>query len=393
VLILIIVVAVPSTTYYALQTTSNQSKDTPYFGVSFGGNTTEQAQVLIDRVKNFTNLFVVQAGATQHNETFLTEVCDLAVASGLNIIVYFGYLEPSQLWQFPWILNAQQKYGSKLLGIYYYDEPGGIELDFNWEQFFNVTGRYSSRFYHNTTEAIRGFSDPSVRNYTTATQSYLSYTKGPPTYSNVTRLHQNGIDVFVSDYALFWFDYKMGYDTVFAEFFANHSVTKDIALVRGAANMQNKSWGAILTWSASDPQGPVLSNATEMLSQLKTCYAAGAKYMVIFDYPYLGDNPYGILSNEQLESMETFWRYMQSNPQDFDSIKVDNAMVMPKEYGFGLRSAEDGVWKWGPDNRSATIYNLSQQLLAKYGLNLDIVYDDPDFPLQGNYTQTFWCGS
>lgn len=33
-----------------------------HVGVSFGGNTTTQAELLIDKVKSYTNLFVVQSG-------------------------------------------------------------------------------------------------------------------------------------------------------------------------------------------------------------------------------------------------------------------------------------------------------------------------------------------
>jgi hypothetical protein len=393
---LIKILAVPSAAYYAVESTSELPKDKPFVGVSFGGNTTEQAKVLIDRVKNFTNLFVIQAGVTQHNQTLMTEICDYAVASGLNIIVYFGWLEPTQPWQFPWILNAKEQYGSHFLGVYYYDEPGGIQLDYNWERLFNVSRHLGNIFYRNTTEALQGYTDETKRNYDSAAQIFLSYQKEP---SNITNLQKNGVSVSTSDYALYWFDYKMGYNTIFTELFANQSVTQSIDLVRGAAHMQNKTWGAILTWSGSergvpsDPNGPALANATEMLSQMKTVYAAGAKYIIIFDYPYLNGNPYGILSSDQLNAMQSFWLYMQSNPRLFDSIRVDIAMVMPKNYGFGLRNAQDGVWFWGPDNRSASIYNLAQSLIAKYGLSMDIVYNDTQFPLQKNYTNVFWCES
>jgi hypothetical protein len=376
---------------------STPTKEKPYVGVSFGGNTTEQAKVLIDEVKDYTNLFVIQTGATGHNQTLLTEICDYAVASGLNIIVYFGWLEPTQRWQLPWILNAQQKYGSNLLGIYYYDEPGGIELEFNWRQFFNVSKPFNNRFYGNSTEALEGFHNEKVRNYTDAAQKYINLMKGD--FADIIRLHQNGIKVFTSDWALYWFDYKMGYDSIFTEFFANQSVTQSIALVRGAAHMQNKSWGAILTWSGSergvafDDQGPALANGTEMLFQMKTAYTAGAKYIILFDYPYINNNPYGILTTEQLNAMETFWQYTINHPEEFNSIKVDTAMVLPRNYGFGFRNAQDDVWIWGPDNMSAPIYNLSQNLIGQYGLGLDIVYDDKAFPLQANYTRVIWWNS
>ena len=36
-------------------------KDTVYVGVAFGGSTTAQAKLLIDRAKNYTNLFVLDS--------------------------------------------------------------------------------------------------------------------------------------------------------------------------------------------------------------------------------------------------------------------------------------------------------------------------------------------
>ncbi len=204
--ILIALLAASGLALFQLQSKPQTTSQQPYIGISFCGNTTQQAITLIDRVKNYTNLFVVQTGETAHNETLLTEICDYAVDSGLDLIVFFGWLEPTQHWQFPWILDAKEKYGDKFLGIYYYDEPGGIEMDFDWPSYFQAwaaRGIRQTQFYHNTTEAIQGFTDESVRNYTDATQRYINFMKGD---SNMTRLHQNKIDVFTSDYALYWYD-------------------------------------------------------------------------------------------------------------------------------------------------------------------------------------------
>jgi hypothetical protein len=55
---------------------SNQRKDTVYVGVAFGGDTTTQAKLLIDRTKNYTNLFVLDCGLNpiSSNQTALTEI-------------------------------------------------------------------------------------------------------------------------------------------------------------------------------------------------------------------------------------------------------------------------------------------------------------------------------
>jgi len=47
-----------------------------YMGVAFGGNTSAEAKLLIDRVKNYTNLFVLQSGPISKNETATNEICD-----------------------------------------------------------------------------------------------------------------------------------------------------------------------------------------------------------------------------------------------------------------------------------------------------------------------------
>ena len=124
---------------YLNQNDKEQQPQTAGFhvGVSFGGNTTAQAKLLIDRVKNFTNLFVLQSGPVSTNETSLNEIVNYAVASRLDVIVYFGYFNPAYSWQIPWLDYAKQTWGSHFLGIYLNDEPGGQTLDVNWTGFFN----------------------------------------------------------------------------------------------------------------------------------------------------------------------------------------------------------------------------------------------------------------
>ncbi|MEM4244558.1 MAG: hypothetical protein QXP44_07165 [Candidatus Bathyarchaeia archaeon] len=69
-----------------------------HVGVTFGGNTAAEAKQLIDRVNDYTNLFVVQSGPLQMDipqleNTELEKTCDYAVAAGLDIIIYVGAFE------------------------------------------------------------------------------------------------------------------------------------------------------------------------------------------------------------------------------------------------------------------------------------------------------------
>ena len=115
--------------------TSNETDPTPFYvGVTFCGETTTEAKLLIDKVKNYTNLFVLQSWEISNNETATTEICDYAVTSGLNIIVNLGVNQTynrTWTWQFPWFLSAKQRYGNQFLGAYYDDKPTEIQLDYN----------------------------------------------------------------------------------------------------------------------------------------------------------------------------------------------------------------------------------------------------------------------
>ena len=119
-----------------------------------------------------------------------------------------------------------------------------------------------------------------------------------------------GVPVFISDYALYWFDYLAGYDTVFVELGWNHSTTQHIALCRGAANMQGKDWGAIIVWTYREP--PYLADGAKILEDMKAAYHAGAKYVVVFDYRRKRNRePYSTLTDEHFAAMQQFWDVRQ----------------------------------------------------------------------------------
>ena len=385
----------------------NGKRDPVYVGVAFGGDTVAQAKLLIDKTKNYTNVFILDSGINpiSTNETAAREICDYAVNAGLKIIINMGSWTP---WNWPWqmqFLNTSRSiYGDKFLGAYYDDEPGGIPLDWNWTKQFaenkllfgpngttnplSLTSIYNKIQLANETGAL-------PQNYTMEAEWFNQLLERNRGHNDLKRYN---ITSFTSDYALYWFDYIGGYDTLFAQLGWNQTesipshprVNQQIALalLRGAATMQNKEWGAIITWKYTQP--PYLDTGANVYNQMLMAYNSGAKYIAIFDYPYnLTGNPYGVLTNEHFQALQKFWN--QISQQAPNSAHAEAALVLPYDYGFGMRSPTDKIWGfWGPDDKSPIIWNATQTLLGKYGLGLDIIYDDPAYPVEGNYSKVYY---
>ena len=357
-----------------------------YFGVSFGGNTAQNAKVLIDRVKEFTNLFVIQSGPLEGNETAINEIGNYAVESGLDVVVAFGFFNPNYTWQVPWLDYAKQTWRSHFLGIYMHDEPGGTTIDANWAGYFKQLSIRNSSIYREHQPAINLAMNGTlpINNYELGQATYHFVTE-LETDPDLNQLQNRSIKAFTSDYALYWFDYLGGYNTVFAEFGSNQTILLSIAMARGAATMQNKTWGTIITWTYDQP--PYLVNGTEMYSQLVAGYTAGAKYEILFDFPTIAGNSFGILTKDQFDAMEKFWNAIPTLKVD---NKADAALVLPKNFASGFRDSQDGIWGlWPADNTSKLIYNDMQTLFSIYDTGLDVVYDDPLYPIEGNYKQVY----
>ena len=225
-----------------------QTSQEPDFqvGVAFCGNTTAEAKLLIDRVKSYTNLFIVQSGPISENETRLNEIVNYAVDADLNVIVYFGWFDPDHSWQIPWLDFAKQQWNDRFSGIYLNDEIGGRYLDANWRGYFEQIRIRNSPTYQAHSSAIDlALQGLHPQDNDAAAQHFVDSLK---TSVGLEELENRSITSFTSDYALYWFDYLGGYDVILAQFGWNQSITQEIALVRGAARMQNKRWGAIITW-------------------------------------------------------------------------------------------------------------------------------------------------
>ena len=113
---------------------------------------------------------------------------------------------------------------------------------------------------------------------------------------------------------------------------------------------------------------------------------------MIFNYPVIKGNDYGIMLDEHFTSLERFWNEVVQNPEViYNSVTAKTVLTLPKNYGWGLRRPDDRIWGWwGPDEKSEQIWTIYQKLITKYRFSLDIVYNDPEFPLIDQYNQIFY---
>ena len=309
-LILIVLLLIPAF-LIPIYLVSDSKKNSPFYvGVTFCGNTSGEAKLLIDKVRNYTNLFVLQSEPISKNETATNEICDYAVASGLGIIVYFGWFDDDCPWrQSPWLDFAEQRWGDRFLGVYYYDEPGGIQLDYNWSRCFNNLKLQNSPMYQSHSSAMEAFMNGSLtKDYDLAAKIYVDRIKNN---AGIQELKKRSITTFASDYALYWFDYLGGYNVLLVQLGWNDTLAKSVSLIRGAARMQNKSWGAIITWKYDE--SPYLDSGEEVYKQMVSVYEAGAEYVAIFNYPLVNGNPYGLLRDEHFGALECFWNDVMVN--------------------------------------------------------------------------------
>ena len=405
-LIVILIVSVAAT--FISSTGKNSTKPDPnaYIGVAFGGSTVQQAKLLIDRVSSYTNLFILDSGRNpiSRNQTSVEEICDYAVSKGLSLIVNLGVKDytNSSDWGWFWSQNSlndikqrwTQRWADKLLGIYYNDELGGIQIDANWAEFYQsrelpyTIPDQASENLHNIYIKMAKYNSTGIPpdNYNLEADFFVQNVLKDDLGLN--ELNNAKIKSFTSDYCLYWWDYLGGYDTMFAELGWNSSVSQQIALVKGAAHLQDKEWGTIITWKYN--QSPYLDSGEQIYNQMLTSYEAGAKYIVVFDYPYADGNSYGVLTDEQFLAMQRFWNDVNGG-KFVDHSKPDAVLVLPNNYGWGMRSPNDTIWGfWPADNKSPQVGLSVSTLLAKYGVSLDIVFEDPAFPVSNGHYNTVY---
>jgi len=469
-----------------------------YVGVTYGGESVIEAQQLIDKVKDYTNVFVLTSGTLMENLTAMELIGDYAVNAGLKIILYYGTNAFVRVTCYSMINLGQERWNSSFLGLYFNDEPcgkmldgkavylyregtnngtiyrypdGSVEVGMRFDNQGNSTNTQTRFFSSGEIQLRIGINiTPQVSNETTDktgsinpissssySQKIIEYklngtitcmfmnedSEGKVVVRNyvyqpdgivldingtivtdqgdisqfepyqqlldsnpfkinnevadtfleikqtfINKLQNQTVKLFTSDFALYWFDYKIGYNTVFAQFVGNESRSRHIALCRGAAEAFSQDWGAIITWKYD--QEPYLESGEELYNDLVTAYGAGAKYSLVFSYPNV--TQYGTLTDDHFDTLEKFWNTLKSNPESLNVNKVTAAYVVPADYGFGFRSSSDTIWGLFPaDNLSEKIFQDTLTLTEKYGANYDILYDDPEINLKlDKYTTVYY---
>jgi hypothetical protein len=342
----------------------SQAKKPFFVGVEIGwAADVAECKAVIDQVKNYTNMVIIASPLITLNHAALNETCDYAYQAGMYFMPYFSvqilpgnytdYITnksvTSTVRPFLWEMGAKEKYGEKFLGVYYNDEPGGQVLDSN---------NTSSGYTHSYDEIAQVF----VQNQTSRMDIY-SY----------LRDHGLGGPVFTSDYGLYWFDYKAGFDMVMCQFGWNNSRQMQIALIRGAAQTFDKPWGAIVTWTYD--QEPYLESGEQLYNDMVLAYRNGANYVAIYDSSTEYKN--STLTQEHLKALQNFWFFVQQKPDKHGELKADMALELPQNYGFGFRSENDTVWGYIETNGwTQKMFSDVTALLEQYGSRLDIVYSD-----------------
>jgi len=321
-------------------------------GVDVAFDNVAEIKLLVDEISPYTDLVVIGSTGITYDVAKLDEVCQYVVNRGLSFMIYMhpqdSIAEISV--QKQWVTNAKARWGESFLGLYAFDEPGGRQLD-------NSEYRVSYQRADNYTDAARKFTDD-------LTDTLETWIKG---------LIDRELPLFTSDYALYWFDYKAGYDTIFAEFGWNYSRPLNVALCRGAASVLGKEWGVMITWTYTQP--PFLESGKRLYNDLVYAYENGAKYILVFD---TNENyTHGTLKEEHLAALRDFWEYAKDNPRTTSQIDERVAYVLPKDFGYGFRGPNDKIWgQWEANDLSFKISTELGSLIEKYRSNMDIIYDD-----------------
>jgi len=338
-----------------------------YFGVDVAYADLEKINILLDNVSDYTNFFVIGSTGITYDQSNLNHTISNLVDADLDYAIFAA--SARRLFS---INETISENDDGFIGVYYDDEIAGNQLDQTSHRIFSSADSYldaTNQFLDYVTNRL---------NATYYQDSLFSY------------LVPLDFRLITSDYALYWFEYKAGYDVVLAQFGWNYSRQINVAQVRGAATVLDRDWGVIVAWTYTEP--PYLGSGEELFDDLVLAYENGAKYIVVFDSNEEYTNT--ILTQEHLDAMKRFWQYTKDNPRPANLLDGRVAFVLPKDWAYGFRGPDDKIWGlWEADELVSGISEDLGALLGEYGSKLDIIYDD-GLELDTTYKEyIFWNGT
>lgn len=348
-------------------------------GVDIGFGDENDVYTVVNALEGKANLIILGSLDVTKDTAKLIRVCDFLHEKGFYFIVYVGYrpmIFPPAGPNSTFVQTAVARWGSRYLGMYIFDEPGGKQLDYSLTSGDKIVAR--------------------ADNVSDAAIHYVMGVNGFLLLYHDFYYNADNMRLFTSDYGLYWDDYLSGYDVVFGEFTGNNSRQLTIAMTRGAASCLGKEWGVMITWKYMQP--PYAEEPDQLYGDMVSAYQNGAKYIVVFNSPgnFSATTPYGILTEQHLDKIKKFWDYTKTNPRSGE-FHAKRAYVLPTDYGFGFRRPDDTVWGlWPADALSAKIWNDTNTLLQQYATDLDVVYETKlgTIPIALPYSQlVFWNGT
>ena len=341
-----------------------------YVGIDAAYDDMTELKARIEQVKDYTNIFVLGSSGITLNETKLNEMCAYISAHDLDFAAYAHTTENTTIPfnHSTWTAYAKQQWGDNFLGLYSYDEPGGHQIDAD-HPYMIV---------------------PEADNYSDATDRYVN-----SLHNYISEFLDLNVPLITSDYVLYEFDYRAGYDIVLAEYAWNHSRVLNTALCRGSATMHGKEWGVMLTYTYDN--APYLVSGPELYQDMLTAYLNGAKYILIFDYAMDNETrtAHGILQQEHLDALKQFWEYVKTHPQPSNPVDDRVAYVLPPDFGYGFRGPDDWIWGlWKNSTLSNKIWNDVNTYSQQYGQKFDIIYaGTPNFDDWAYNKIIYWNGT
>ena len=327
-----------------------------YVGIDAAYDNMTELKARIDQVKDYTNLFILGSAGITLDEIKLNEMCEYISTRGLNFAIYAHTTEntSNNFKHSAWTVYAKQHWGDNFVGLYSYDEPGGHQIDAD-HPYMIV---------------------PKADNYSDAANKYTRNL-----HNHLSEFLALNIPLITSDYVLYEYNYRAGYDIVMTEYAWNHCRPLNTALCRGAATMHDKEWGVMLTYTYE--HAPYLGSGPELYQDMVTAYQNGAKYILLFDYAMEHETrtAHGILQQEHLDALQQFWEYVKTQPQPCYPVNERVAYVLPPDFGYGFRGPDDWLWGlWKENTLSLQIWNDVNTYLQQYGQKFDIIYaDSPNF--------------